>query len=117
MATTRGHKGHLTIVGDEPQGSRAPTDNFAFAGGLLEREEPPPELDQEETAQWNRIANSMPPGWFGGVAYYMLASLCCSIVSARRMESKIRTLRAADARADHLDVLQAHQREIGTICQ
>lgn len=54
------------------------------------RPQPPPELDEEESAHWRAIVGSMPPNWFKTESLPILRALIGHIVMSDVLQCRLR---------------------------
>lgn len=62
----------------------------------VERPPPPPELTDEQAAEWLAVVNRLPADWFPRETHGMLAQYCRHVVAARRVAQLIATQEASD---------------------
>jgi len=67
------------------------------AVNAIARALPPPDLSDEESAEWVAITDSLPAEWFPRETHAMLAQYCRHTVSARRIGVLIDTLLAQES--------------------
>lgn len=63
---------------------------------VLQRPEPPAELDDEMAAEWRAVVERLPGGWFPRETHGVLAQYCRHLVAARRIAQLVSALEAAE---------------------
>lgn len=99
-------------MGTRGRRSAAELETHAEAGAALAgqgksakpatRPKPPPELNQEQAAEWRAIVNQAPPERYGRETWPILASYCAHAVARRRVAALIAQ---AERRKVNFDIL------------
>jgi hypothetical protein len=106
-------------------GARGPKSVAARLGPIIPaaRPAPPPDLEEDEAAEWLKITATLPPNWFSSENFCLLRELCRHIRFARDLAKRISELRHSetlddDGTAQLLKLMRAHgvqSERIGTI--
>ena len=58
------------------RGPKTPELSIIIKGNAPERPAPPEGLSQEQSKEWMRVVNRLPPDWFPGETHSMLSQYC-----------------------------------------
>ena len=79
----------------------------------VRRPDPPPELTDEQVAEWRALVNRLPADWFARETHGLLVAYCRHVVSARRVAQLVESHEASgEFDVEHYDrLLKMQERE------
>jgi len=79
---------------------------------LHKRMAPPKHLTAEESAEWNKVINTMPVNWFSEANCILLEQLCCHISTLRSLTKTMNEMRSRGNDKTSLYMRVVRQRQV-----